>query len=243
MDPFAERMGQEEPVLAVTVTRAMESGQETDDLVAEADAVEFRGDHFPPGAVVDRLHEVSGIIGTLPLILTVRCQEEGGASQLSGDQRLTIIQNSLRFVNAVDIELDASIRNEVIAEVNDREKIVIVSHHNFALTPFNYELEMILDHAKKTGADYIKIAAMIRAPIDVQRLVAFTEKYKKEGIIVVGMSKVGDISPRLAMAKAGSAIVFASATNDPAAPGQIHYQQMADCLQARGIRQRRSTRR
>ena len=62
-------------------------------------------------------------------------------------------------MDAVDIELESPVLSEVVKTARKNKKIIIVSWHNLKMTPKDKILKDILNKAKRSGANIIKIAA------------------------------------------------------------------------------------
>jgi 3-dehydroquinate dehydratase-1 len=134
---------------------------------------------------VDKIKKFTGF----PCIATVR-QTEGNK-----DSRLDIFKAVIPFVDAVDIEIDASIARQVIAHAHG--KTIIVSEHDFEKTPDLSHLESIAEKAGLLGAHIVKIAAMAKNRSDVVRLMEFTSACDKD-LVTIAMGEYGNITRVLA---------------------------------------------
>lgn len=154
----------------------------------------------------------------LPILATIRSKAEGGKSGLSEKERLTLFQNIMPFVDAIDIELGSKkILNPVIKTAHGLDKKAIVSYHNFRSTPGDKKLEAIVRNCKRADADIVKIAAFARKKSDILRLAALALSHKN--IIVIAMGKLG-IASRIFFPAVGSLITYCSVTRS-SAPGQL----------------------
>ena len=108
-------------------------------------------------------------------------------------------------------------------------KTVIVSEHNFEITPLNDELSQIIAIAKNLGADIIKIAAMANSREDVTRLLDFT-KSRSENLVTISMGDLGKQS-RIDAFKYGSLFTYGF-INEEVAPGQISLDEMVEKFKA-----------
>lgn len=154
-----------------------------------------------------------------PLILTIRNKNEGGQRKIRDEQRLKIFKENISFVDAVDIELKSAIASRVIKLAKKNKKAVIVSWHNFKLTPNNKILKDILDKAKKIGADIVKIAAKANKTEDFIRLIEFTRNNRNKNIITISLGNIGSMS-RLLFPMLGSLMTY-TYINRPSGPGQV----------------------
>lgn len=183
------------------------------------DILEIRVDQFKktdPGYVNDVIKErqKTGI----PLLLTVRSPKEGGERGIPNQLKLRIFQENITLVDAVDIELESPILPEVVKVAKKDKKTVIVSWHNLKTTPNDKILKGILNKAKRSGADIIKIAAKANKKEDIIRLARWTIDNRAENIITISLGDTGGIS-RLVFPALGSLITYAY-LNNPSGPGQ-----------------------
>lgn len=183
------------------------------------DILEIRVDQFKK---TDPVY-VKGVVKTrrkigVPLILTVRNKEEGGQKDISNELKLRIFQECISLVDAVDIELRSPILSEVIKVARKNKKVIIISWHNFKMTPNDKMLRDILNKAKRNGATLVKIAVKANKLEDVNRLMRFTIENKSKNIITISLGEIGSIS-RLTFPGLGSLITYAY-INRPSGLGQ-----------------------
>jgi 3-dehydroquinate dehydratase I len=155
---------------------------------------------------VDKIKKTTGF----PCIGTIRETEE------NRETRMDMFKAVIPFVDAVDVEIDASINRQVIAHAAG--KTVIVSEHDFEKTPDNAHLEGIVDKAYALGADIVKIAAMAHSRYDVARLLSFASACDKP-LVVIAMGAWGSVSRVLAPVF-GSLFTYGF-LNKSVAPGQL----------------------
>jgi 3-dehydroquinate dehydratase-1 len=107
-------------------------------------------------------------------------------------------------------------------------KLLVVSFHDFVTTPNLTELEKIVRHAKKEGAEIVKIATNTTTQDRLRTLAALMSANSKElNLIVIGMGGFGLVT-RLLFPALGSLIIFASVADQHTAPGQLPYLEMFD---------------
>ena len=108
---------------------------------------------------------------------------------------------------------------------------VIVSNHDFEMTPPEAEILHRLRAMERIGADIAKIAVMPLSRKDVLALLAATEQmYRTAAVPVVTMSMSGQGAiSRLCGEVFGSAITFGSAGR-ASAPGQIAVEELREVL-------------
>ncbi len=186
-----------------------------------ADLVELRVDQFErrdAEYVEERVREVKEV--GLGVILTVRSPEEGGRDVRN---KREIFERVAPLCDYADIELSSRdmiipVRNAVARGSGK----LIVSFHNFELTPPNWVLREVLREGHRYGG-IPKVAVRANSYEDVARLlcVGNQEKYEK---ILIAMGDVGSIS-RLAGYIFGSVITYSS-LGESLAPGQLPLEDM-----------------
>lgn len=187
------------------------------------DAVEVRADMLPSPPTASQIRTLP-----LPVILTVRRFDEGGALPLSEQDRLALYLELLPAAAAVDIE-GRSLRafGELIAAARKAKKTVVVSFHDFEITPSLPRLRAWEKKARKGKADVVKIAAKTEKPADVARLLTLLDE-KRGPLAVMGMGALGRAS-RLLFARAGSVLNYGWLA-EPQVPGQWSAPDLRDLL-------------
>ncbi|HHJ64306.1 MAG TPA: type I 3-dehydroquinate dehydratase [Aquifex aeolicus] len=181
-----------------------------------ADAVELRVDLFER-TDADHVEDLGRQVRDLglKLILTVRIPEEGGRRV---PNRREIFERVAPVSDFTDIELRERPLipwlRRIVSEGGGR---LIVSYHNFKLTPASWVLREILREGHRFGG-IPKIAVRANSLEDVARLLCTgaQEKYHK---ILIAMGGIGSVS-RIAGFVFGSLITYAS-LDEPSAPGQL----------------------
>jgi 3-dehydroquinate dehydratase type I len=154
-----------------------------------------------------------------PLLCTVRAREEGGAGDLPDSERLTLYTAMASGVDAFDVEIAASIRDQVVSLAHDDRKPVIASFHDFVRTPSYDELTRLIDEAKEAGVDVVKITTEARDASDVDRLLGLLRAHRNKNLIVIAMGAYGTVS-RVFFPLFGSLITYGF-LNQPNASGQL----------------------
>ena len=139
-------------------------------------------------------------------------------------------------VDYIDLETESveELLDWLKLELEGRPTQLILSYHNFELTPNSEELLRILKQFFKLGADVAKIACMANSDEDVVNLI---KMYRKQGRkIVLGMGEKGLLT-RVAAPVLGAEFTFASADKESAtAPGQLSVKEMKDLFEIMKIR-------
>lgn len=182
-----------------------------------ADIVELRLDYFD-SLNLDALKRLSEGYA-LPIIFTLRSQSQGGAYQLSEEERLQDIQR-LAHLNPAYFDLECDLSPPFIARIKQKHpkmKIIISSHH-FENTPEN--LEEVLEKLKSIPGDYHKLATMAHSGLDAARMLLLSKRNAGH-LIALCMGEPGAIT-RILGPVCGSFLTYATLEDDQkSAPGQL----------------------
>ena len=170
--------------------------------------VDLFGGQLTQASVVDEVKVLKR--HEMPLIGTIRGKGEvRGKVKLSDAERAALYQNISPLVDAIDIDLSATILKSVVAVARRNKNTVILSHHDFDGTPSESRLKQIVGKASKLGADIIKIATLAKNESDVLRLLQFTAAHRPKNLITIAMGNIGTVS-RLVFPLAGSLMTYTS---------------------------------
>jgi 3-dehydroquinate dehydratase-1 len=204
------------------------------------DLLEWRVDFFAAigdhQAVVDTALAIRQAAGGIPVLLTRRNASEGGEKITINEAQVVAIYCAAcaaRCVELIDYELSNAPENlEKLRAVSKANGVLMVmSYHNFALTPDAQTLDSRFAAAEKLGADVAKVAVMPRNAQDVLALLAATDRARQSlGIPLISMSMGGVGShSRIIGWIYGSAATFAVG-KDSSAPGQIAIDDLRSAL-------------
>jgi 3-dehydroquinate dehydratase-1 len=210
-------------------------------LPKQPDIIEWRVDFFEDIASTTLVLEVAGRIrkaaGAIPIIFTCRSAKEGGERVPLDDIGIVKLHAAVcasRLVDIIDYEL--SNPAEQVAQLRqasrDNDVSMILSYHNFQLTPEAAVLEAKFAEAERNGADIAKVAVMPRSPEDVLTLLGATWRASEAGgipLIGLSMGGFGAVS-RMAGGVFGSALTFAVGKSS-SAPGQIPIEELRTVLE------------
>ena len=128
------------------------------------------------------------------------------------------IDAGVKYID-VEIESDQSFKDELSTYAKKKDVKVIISYHNFKITPDRKELESIVESSKKSNADICKIACMANSFSDAATVLSM---YNYDfPILSLGMGEFGKIT-RIAAVKLGAPFTFAAISEENnTAPGQI----------------------
>lgn len=108
---------------------------------------------------------------------------------------------------------------------------VIISHHDFELTPSRDELLRIRESCFEAGADLVKLACMVKDPADSARLLGLLGD-ASSSTLVVGMGPLGVIT-RLVAPLLGAPFTYASLERGKeTAPGQLDTERLNQWIEA-----------
>ncbi|MEU4762997.1 type I 3-dehydroquinate dehydratase [Actinosynnema sp. NPDC023794] len=191
-------------------------------LAAAVDVAELRIDQFAKSDPDHVLEQIAAFRG-LPVLATVRAAHEGGGWTGSDEERLALFRAVAPVVDAVDVELSShAIVADVIAAAREHDALVIVSYHDFDVTPPVDELAGIVADAKAAGADVVKISTMATAKADVKALASLlTDADDDTELIVIAMGAIGSVS-RIFFPALGSRLTYSFLEHRPTS-GQLDY--------------------
>jgi 3-dehydroquinate dehydratase I len=190
--------------------------------------------HNPPDLFELRLDYLAGAIDEqklsrlrAPLIITARPSREGGANKLSIRQRYDLLSRFLPFAKYVDVELRSASAFRSLLDLAEQQKVQrIISFHDFKSTPSARVLIEKAHAAKRHGANIFKVATRTDTAVEVARLLELVAS-ENAGLPVsaMGMGRLGAIS-RVLLARAGSALVYASIGRRTNIEGQLSLEQL-----------------
>ncbi|MBJ8417861.1 type I 3-dehydroquinate dehydratase [Acinetobacter courvalinii] len=206
---------------------------------ADADLAEFRIDllNFASDRkqVIALGHELKQILGTKPLIATIRTHNEGGQLTISDADYGKTYQAYLQqpFMDMLDVEMfrDQQIVKDTVRMAHAKKVLIVMSNHDFQKTPPESEIIKRLLQQDELGADILKIAVMPQNKQDVFTLMNATLKVSqqsKKPLLTMSMGKLGAIS-RIATANMGGSFSFGM-IGEASAPGQIDVTQLKQFL-------------
>lgn len=196
----------------------------------DPDVIEWRADSFAdvsPHSLLSALQRLRATLANRALIFTLRIRCEGGAKEISQQDRLACFEAVAASRNADLIDVELCNGDKFLAAAMRTAKEhgvrVILSYHNFDRTPSGDELLGKIEVMSRLGADVAKIAVMPQQPEDVLRLLKSTldarKRFPRLPLCTISMGQLGSLS-RTAGALFGSDMTFAVAA-ETSAPGQI----------------------
>ena len=202
-------------------------------VIADLDLVELRIDLLAgaaeqPALVQEALGLVRGALPSgVPVLFTYRTTREGGNQPISADGYTALLVAAITSgaIDAVDVEMltPNEGRQVIVAAARAASVAVVMSNHEFTVTPPKDEIIRRLVAQQELGADVTKIAVMPTSARDVVTLLDATEEFVATHALVptitMSMGSLGAIS-RLAGETFGSSLTF-GAVGASSAPGQL----------------------
>lgn len=180
---------------------------------------EARVDLFRDRSSESVRERIAAVRAVMPVLVTLRAAREGGAWHDDEAARLELYRALLPDADAIDVELAAPIRADVVRVARRARRPVVLSHHDFRRTPPAAALDRIVESGVRAGADIVKIAAHAATDADTARLAALFARHPKRALVVIAMGEHGKKS-RVFFPALGSLFTFAS-LDRATAPGQL----------------------
>lgn len=209
---------------AVTLRTLLHAAKKPD-----SDMLELRVDGLLHGMNPEELTSVSW---EMPILLTVRTQEEGGLYPFADTKsRAEMALRLLPQAAALDWEIAHLAEVPHLVEAAKSAGIPIVaSAHDFEKTPSEEALRALEIRARELGADVVKFAFTLNRAEDLQVGVNLLRRATGP-MAVMGMGALGPVS-RLLYAQHGSCLVYGYFGEAPTAPGQWSTAQFRAALSA-----------
>ncbi len=176
----------------------------------------------------------------MPIIITNRRKEEGGAFTGTEAERIGMLSDILEtaaeeeLVDAVDIEFfsPAAGKQEILKKAKRRHIPVISSFHDFNGMPHREDILRIIRSMYKEGGSIAKIAVTPKTVNDALLLLELTQKLSSEGklVVTIGMGRVGR-HLRVIAPLYGSALAYGFIEGEKGvAPGQFSVKELRSMM-------------
>jgi len=213
------------PKIAVPFTAPVSAKALQTAVTQGLDIAELRLDLADHNAIDDLITSTTSV----PTLATIRSAAEGGEWPVERDaERLALYERILPTVDAVDVEYNATIRENVVTLAKAHRKPVVLSYHNFTYTPEPTALINTLNNMRAAGADICKLAVMTNTAKDAQQLTQLLLEHHQHDCVIIGMGNYGQLT-RVFLAGLGSLFTFAH-LGQSTAPGQIPLSQLQSDL-------------
>ncbi|VVB94070.1 3-dehydroquinate dehydratase [uncultured archaeon] len=163
----------------------------------------------------------------LPIIITNRAKQEGGAWKGTEDDRIRTLLSLMPVADAIDIELSAKMRDAVVKKAKSTGKTVIISTHDFQKTPDFDNMIGTIKESFDAGADIAKLAVMPGSLDDVLRLLDVT-LHAGGAVCTIAMGETGRHS-RVIAPVYGSVMTYGY-VETATAPGQLRVDELKTIL-------------
>ena len=217
---------------AIAQAKVIAANQDADLAEFRIDLLDFATDSKQ---VIALGHELKKVLGTKPMIATIRTHNEGGKLTISDADYGKTYQAYLKqpFMDMLDVEMfrDQQVVKNTVKLAHDKKVLIVMSNHDFKQTPSEDEIVKRLLKQDELGADILKIAVMPQSKQDVFTLMNATLKVSqqsKKPLLTMSMGKLGTIS-RIATANMGGSFSFGM-IGEASAPGQIDVTQLKQFL-------------
>ena len=198
---------------------------------AGAQMLEWRADFFEDLKEKEKLEEMLFLLsqeaGEVPLLFTIRTDEEGGNCSISAEDYAFCSLTAAKSGKADLVDVEAfghcGDNKSLIPELQGAGAVVIASSHDFNKTDSEEALVKRFQDMDATGADILKIAVMPEDFGDVAAIMQATGRMATEfthkPLISMAMGSLGSIS-RISGEHFHSCITFGT-VGAASAPGQI----------------------
>lgn len=121
----------------------------------------------------------------------------------------------------IDIEYEADVkyRKELMVFAREKQCEIIISYHNYRLTPSRNELERIVNDCYLFGADIVKIATQVNNQQDIANLLSLYSTAHR--LVSIGMGEQGKLTRVLAPLMGAEFTYAAPDGGSHTAPGQL----------------------
>lgn len=203
-----------------------------------ADVIELRIDLLEgEEKSVEKVKEfVAMLMEAIPIIVTNRKKEEGGAFVGTEEERIVMLNSILETaeVDAVDVEFfsPAERKSEIIEKAKSRHIPVILSFHDFQGMPSREDILRIIASMYEEGGSIAKIAVTPKTLSDTLLLLDITHKVSSEGklLVTIGMGPVGR-HLRVIAPLYGSALTYGFIEGEEGvAPGQLSVKELRSIM-------------
>jgi 3-dehydroquinate dehydratase type I len=202
--------------------------------VQHADIIEVRLDALKNREKIIDIPSFSEI----PLIATNKSiQQHGSFSGTEKERQKILVDAAKSGFTYVDVDMGASSKNELIRSLKDAGVKVIVSFHDFELTPSLVLLSNVLDEQLALGANVCKIITTARMVEDNLTTLNFvSDASKHTELVCFAMGDLGKPS-RLLSPVFGAIFTFACLHDKrKTAKGQLTIQEMKFAYQTLGLK-------
>ncbi len=138
------------------------------------------------------------------------------------------LEMELDFID-LDFETDFDLLRNLKSKIQKSSTQLILSQHNYVLTPNFVQLEESIYRAFDLGADIAKIIPTVSVLSDLDRIYSLYQRF--DDLVTFGMGEKG-IESRAKILSLGAPFTYAAfSEKENTAPGQMDFQQTVDLYQ------------
>ncbi len=184
------------------------------------DMVEIRLDLLEAEGILTRTRPWAHL-AEMPLLFTARRKDEGGAGNLTAEQREELLDGVLGEAALIDVEwVSAGEMAGLLERVRERGIPWVASWHDFEGRPESFaRIPEMAEAAAEAGAASFKAALRLHGIADVARLAELQAAACALPLALMGMGPLAPVS-RLLCAQHGCVLNYGYLGNAPTAPGQ-----------------------
>lgn len=201
-------------------------------LPYDPDLIEIRFDYMENIGEIKKIRDVTN----LPLIATNRIREQRGLWEGSELKRIEVLMSACEEgFEYIDVEISTCSIKSFSDKIKDLGAKLVVSYHDFSLTPGIDELYGIMQKELDAGADICKIIGMAKEIEDGLTYLRFILDNPDVNLVCFGMGEEGMIS-RIVSPLLGGSYTYASAeAGKESAPGQITISKLKSIYRILGV--------
>jgi 3-dehydroquinate dehydratase I len=182
------------------------------------DLIEIRLDYMENPIGLSRIREAT----VLPLIATDRSRKQGGLCNRDDSGRIQALLSACAAgFDYVDLELSMVSIDKVGKDVKALGGKLILSHHDFEVTPCINDLENILRKELEAGADVCKIIGTARNQDDNLIYLKFIRENPGIELVSFGMGEFGTLSRIFSPIFGGTYTYASTSIGEESASGQL----------------------
>ncbi len=161
-----------------------------------------------------------------PVLATIRREQDGGKTK-TDENRYLSFTNILPHVDAVDIEINSKICDEILTEAKKARVATFLSYHDMQKTPYFRDIAKRVIGMDQKNCSVIKIACMTQGSRDYMCLETLTDlsETTKHPLAIIPMGKLGEPGRKTFIWK-GSSFMY-GCVREPKAPGQVKIKELA----------------
>lgn len=161
-----------------------------------------------------------------PLLATLRRIKDGGSFSID-EVRHPLFKKIIPYADAVDVEIDSKICDEILAEAKKAHVATFLSYHDMKETPYLSDIAKRVIKMDQKDCSVVKIACMTKNSRDYMCMETLTDlsEQTKHPLAIIPMGKLGEPGRKTFIWK-GSSFMY-GCVGEPKAPGQVKIEELA----------------